>query len=158
MPTRKGELSIDKIIDTEEELTESQYQKRFSSGGSSKYEQFIDIASDLDYGERRSFKGVTENQVSGIRTQVYKLNDDDAEENEDREFIVEQTRLTKDGEDVLIRKENSDGEMKEYEAYEIAISRRRPPAKGKSTEEGKVEDDGEPLSEEEAEFDGMFDE
>ncbi|MFB6216009.1 MAG: hypothetical protein ABEJ72_03445 [Candidatus Aenigmatarchaeota archaeon] len=92
---------LHEIFDSGKEISESEFQREVHNGGRrSKYESYKDLASDLEPGTRFKFElGATENQVSGIRSQVYKLNDDDADKS-DREFEVHSRRKKSGGREI----------------------------------------------------------
>lgn len=94
---------IDEVFDSKEEISESKYRREMRNGGNtSKYASYRDLAADMEPGTVIRFtRGATANQIGGIRTQVYKLNDPDAEK-DDREFEVRSRRKkTDDGRDVV---------------------------------------------------------
>ncbi len=84
---------IESVLESGKSMDKDEYEDMFSSNGrSSDYVPFLARAKDLGSdGIIYYDKPVPDNFVSGVRNQVYKLNDDDTE-NSDREYTVEATK------------------------------------------------------------------
>lgn len=88
-------------------MDDDEYNKTFNSNGrSSEYTAFLDEADTLRSGQVIYYnEPVPDSFVSGVRNQVYKLNDDDAEPS-DREYTVEATKeKDRSGNDVTDEKD-----------------------------------------------------
>jgi hypothetical protein len=76
--------SVSKVFNSGEKITEKEFNKIFgSSGRTSDYLTFLHLAKDLEKGDIIYFnEPVPDSFVSGVRKQVYKLNDDNKEKSE----------------------------------------------------------------------------
>lgn len=92
---------VQEVLENGKEIDKSTYEEEtLSVGKSSKYEGFFHKAKSMDPGQVLKFdNGVLESFVSGVRSQVYKLNDDDAEPSE-REFTVKTRKQKEKGRDL----------------------------------------------------------
>lgn len=84
---------LESVLDSGEFIDEEEYNKKFGSNGrTSDYIAFLEHAKDLGPGDIIYYdEPVKDCFVSGVRNQVYKLNDDDSE-NSEREYNVEATK------------------------------------------------------------------
>lgn len=96
---------VDDLLEKTETISRTEYRKETKSRGrSTKYQKFADIAENLekleDGGKAKRVSRITESTVSSIRTQVEKLNHDDATKKEEKEYIATRRKITENGEDV----------------------------------------------------------
>jgi len=84
---------IESVLASGKSIKKDKYEDMFNlNGRSSNYAAFLQHAQDLNPGDIKYYDDpVPDSFVSGVRNQVYKLNDDDAE-NSDREYTVEATK------------------------------------------------------------------
>jgi hypothetical protein len=82
-----------------------------------------DLADNLEKfengGEPKKVPEITESQVSSIRTQIDKLNPDDATKKEEKEFIATRRKITEDDDEDTF---DEDGNQ----LYNLYIARREP--------------------------------
>jgi hypothetical protein len=111
---------VDQLLEETETISKIQYRKETRGRGrSSEYEKFADLAENLEKeGAKKKVPEITESTVSSIRTQVEKLNHDDATKKAEKEFIATRRKITEDGEDVT----DEDGNK----LYNLYISRQEP--------------------------------
>ena len=94
--------NLNTVLDSGEFIDKEEYKENFSSNGrTSDYIPFLDEAKALKPGRIIYYDyPVPDSFVSGVRNQVYKLNDDDPE-NSEREYTVEATKeKDKSGNDI----------------------------------------------------------
>lgn len=89
------------VLNNQEEIDKATYEEEtLSVGKKSKYEAFFHEAKKMMPGQINKFdSGVTDSFVSGVRNQVYKLNDDNVEPSE-REFTVTTRKQKEDGREI----------------------------------------------------------
>jgi len=85
--------NIEKVLDSGSFIEKEKYEDKFDSNGrTSDYIKFLQEAEDLEPNQIKYYNDpVRDSFVSGVRNQVYKLNDDDSESSE-REYNVEATK------------------------------------------------------------------
>jgi len=101
---------VDDILDRGEDISRQEMRSETAGGGrSTEYAKFRKVALDLEPGgEGKKYPKLTESQVSSIRTQVNHLNPEDAEDDEEKEFIATRRKMkTEGGEDIT----NDEGEQ-----------------------------------------------
>ena len=94
--------NVEKVLDSGSFIEKEEYENKFGSNGrTSDYVAFLQHAEDLKPDDIIYYDDpVPDSFVSGVRNQVYKLNDDDSESSE-REYTVEATKEKgKSGNDV----------------------------------------------------------
>ena len=148
-----------------EKIPRDKINARLSSSGgrSSKYAKIKDLArKKLEPGGEGFWrKGVTEDVVSAVRTQVYHLNDDNLGEHQEAKYDVTRRKMTDEDGDVT----NKDGEQ----LYEVCIKqepKKEKPA-GEQQDQQEQESDAVPengeskqqdvASEKEEDWDEMWD-
>lgn len=109
---------IKQVLSSERKITKKEHKEIFgSSGRTSDYIKFKERAEKLEKGDITYYETpVPDCFVSGVRNQVYKLNDDDVDKSE-REYKVKSTK-EKDGSGNDI----TDGEGRKL--YTFSIRRR----------------------------------
>lgn len=84
---------LEDVLNSGSLIEKEEYENKFGSKGrTSDYIKFIEEAEDLEPDQIKYYEDpVRDGFVSGVRKQVYKLNDDDSESSE-REYNVEATK------------------------------------------------------------------
>jgi len=84
---------LESVLNSGSLIEKEEYENKFGSNGrTSDYIKFLKEAEDLEPDQIKYYDDpVPDSFVSGVRNQVYKLNDDDSESSE-REYTVEATK------------------------------------------------------------------
>jgi hypothetical protein len=84
---------LESVLNSGSFIEKEEYEDKFGSNGrTSDYIPFLKEAEDLEPDQIMCYDNpVSDSFVSGVRNQVYKLNDDDSEPSE-REYNVEATK------------------------------------------------------------------
>lgn len=157
---------VEDLLEKTETISRVEFRKQTQRGGrSSKYEKYQDLAQELEKGgPAKVIPEITENQVSGIRTQIEGLNPDDATKKEEKEFIATRRKIDEEDERDTF---NEDGKQ----LYNLYIARREPkeePSGGEDTTSQETSEDSESSQDEDKrqneerseareDFEGMFD-